>query len=78
MCGCEAMCSKCTAGMKIVGGALILGNAFLGPWKVTASADSLTNWIAFIGVLVVIKGVLKFIMPGCPHCKAEAPAKKGK
>ena len=79
MCGggncCDGVCSKCHAGKKVVLGALVLANAFFGPWKVTSGADTLTNWIAFFAVLFIIKGVLKFVMPNCPHCKAEMPAK---
>lgn len=81
MCGgcCDGMCGKCRAGKFVIGGALILANAFLGPWKVTANSDSLTNWVAFFAALIIVKGVVNFVMPTCPHCKAEAaPAKKGR
>ncbi len=85
MCGgCEGMCGRCRACTKVVGGALVLLNAFVWPkWGVDALTPgaALTGWLSFIAVLAMLKGVVKFIMPGCPHCKADvakAPAKKGK
>lgn len=81
----DGACSRCWSAMKVIGGGLILLNAFVWPkWGVTDSStmSSLTGWLAFLAVLLVIKGVIKFIMPTCPHCKGEvavkAAPKKGK
>lgn len=75
MCGDhEGACLKCHAATKVVIGALVLLNIYVWP-KWIGSVD---NWLAFFAVLFIIKGVLKYVMPYCPHCKAEMPAKKGK
>ncbi len=78
MCGgcCDGMCSRCRAGKLVIGGALVLLNIYVWPkWTTWPN-----GWFQFIAALLIIKGVLKFIMPNCPHCKAElAPSgKKGK
>lgn len=83
MCGgcCDGMCGKCRAGKLVIGGALVLLNIYVWPqWGVAGkNMPGIDGWFAFIAALLIIKGVLKFIMPSCPHCKAEAmPAKKGK
>ncbi|MBI2144678.1 hypothetical protein HYU17_06070 [Candidatus Woesearchaeota archaeon] len=70
----EGICAKCKAGKLVAIGGLVLLNIYAWP-KWTGSFD---KWLAFFAVLLIIKGVLKFIMPNCPHCKPEAPAKKGK
>ncbi len=77
MCGgcCDNICDKCRAGKLVIGGALVLLNIYVWPkWT-----DWPNGWFAFIAVLLIIKGVVKFVMPSCPHCKVGAmPAKKGK
>lgn len=77
MCGgCgDGMCGRCLAGKLVIGGALVLLNIYAWPkWT-----EWPNGWFAFIAVLLIIKGVLKFVMPNCPHRKAEAaPAKKGR
>ena len=70
--GC--MCNRCSAGVKVALGALVLLNIYAWP-KWIGNVD---RWIAFFAALFILKGVLKFIMPSCPHCKAETPARKGK
>ncbi len=70
MCGChDGVCSKCWGGKYIVIGAVV----FVTAWK----------WPMYIwhvlGVLLVLKGVMKLAMPnGCGHCAAEMPVKKGR
>lgn len=71
-CCSGGMCGKCKAGKKIVLGALVLLNIYVWP-KWIGGVD---QWIAFFAALVILNGVIKFAMPGCPHCKVEAPAKK--
>ena len=75
----DGACGRCRAGKLVVIGALVLLNIYAWPkWT-----DWPNGWFAFIGVLLIIKGVLKFLMPSCPHCKGDAGmmkmgAKKGK
>ncbi len=72
---CGGACGKCRAGKKVLLGALVLLNIYVWP-KWVGAVD---KWIAFFAVLLILGGLLKFIMPCCPHCKAEAaPARKGK
>ena len=62
--------------MKVVIGGLILLNIYVIKW--TGSFD---KWAQFIAALLILKGVVKFVMPGCGHVKGDMgkmPAKKGK
>ena len=71
----DGVCGKCRGMVKVIFGALVLLNIYVWP-KWTAN---LNQWLAFFAVLVIVKGVLSLVMPGCPHCKTEMPAmKKGK
>ena len=69
--GCECsggVCGKCMAGKFIVIGVIVLAVALYWPMYI---------WHV-LGVLLVLKGVMKLAMPmGCGHCAAEMP-KKGK
>lgn len=73
--GCfDGACGRCSAGKLVIGGALVLLNIYVWPmWTAWPN-----GWFQFIAALLIIKGVLKFVMPNCPHCKAEMPAKKGR
>ncbi len=75
MCGggncCDGVCGKCHAVMKVVLGGLVLLNIYVWP-KWIGNVD---NWLAFFAVLFIIKGVIKFVMPNCPHCKTDMPGK---
>ncbi len=71
---CEGLCARCHAGKKLFLGALVLLNIFVWP-KWTGSFNS---WVAFFAVLLVIGSAVKLVKPTCSHCKAEAPARKGK
>ena len=64
---CCGMCTKCHAGKWIVLGAIIVANQYWLKWDI---------WVV-IGVLLILKGVLKMVKPNCPHCE-PMPAKKGK
>ena len=68
------MCTKCAGVCKLVTGGLILLNAFVWPkW------DGIDGWFAWIGVLFVLFGALKLLVPNkCPGCAATCSTKKGK
>jgi len=52
-------CSNCRGGSLLVMGLLILANAY---WSFVQ------DWYVFFGGLLAIGGLLKMIMPNCPHC----------
>ncbi len=60
------MCHKCSGLMKVVWGVLLLLNAFIWPrWL------GVDGWVAYIAVLFVILGVVKWAMPNkCSSCMA--------
>ena len=65
----DGVCSKCW-GMKY----LVIGIVFIAArWYTTWDI-----WVV-IGVLLVLKGLMKFAMPmGCSHCQGDMTMKKGK
>ncbi len=69
MCGNGGTCGRCHAGMMIIVGALLLLNAYVWPkWL------GIDGWVMFAGVLLVLKGILSWLKPTCPHW--EMPSKK--
>lgn len=60
-------CAKCYAGKWIVLGIILIVNQLYLNWDI---------WVV-IGVLAILKGLMKLAKPTCPHCEAPA-AKKGK
>ncbi|MBI2145470.1 hypothetical protein HYU18_04070 [Candidatus Woesearchaeota archaeon] len=62
------------AGKHVIVGALLLLNAYVWPqWL------GLDGWVKFAAVLLIVGGIVKYLVPYCPHCKEDAkPAKKGK
>ncbi len=69
------MCRKCCGISKLVTGALILINAFLWPrWL------DVDGWVAFFGLLMVIFGFVKLVVPNkCPNChEMNVKGMKGK
>lgn len=61
-------CAKCWGGKLVVVGVVVLATAIYWPgyiWHV-------------LGVLLILKGLMKFAMPHCPDCKPESGMKKGK
>lgn len=69
------VCAKCRAGKLVILGALVLLNIYVWPKWI----GGIDQWLAFFAVLLIIKGVIKFVMPYCPHCKPEMPSgRKGK
>ena len=74
------MC-KCKGIMKLVGGALVLLNAFVWPQWGVVEGGELTGWVAFLGVLMLVSGFLKLVVPACQGCcgsSCETPEKKKK
>ena len=64
---CCGMCTKCHAGKYIVVGLILLANQYYLKWDI---------WVV-LGVLLVLKGVLKLVKPCCPHCE-PMPMKKSR
>ena len=65
----EGMCAKCHAGKLVVFGIILIVNQLYIGWDI---------WVV-IGALFVLKGLMKFAMPMCSHCKGSMTAmKKGK
>lgn len=63
----DGACAKCWGAKYLVFGVVILATAVWWPryiWHV-------------IGILLVLKGLMKLAKPSCPHCEAM-PMKKGK
>ncbi len=59
MCCTGGGCYKCMSGKWVLVGVLVLLN----------TRYPVVSWSVFIGVLLVLKGLLKVVMPHCPHCK---------
>ena len=58
------MCKKCSGICSLITGALFLVNAFV--WPQWLGVD---GWMAFIGLLLVLGGFVKLVMPNnCPGC----------
>ncbi|MEK6819049.1 MAG: hypothetical protein AABY10_03895 [Nanoarchaeota archaeon] len=56
---CMGACPKCHAVVCLIIGIIFLINSY---WP-------FSDWWMLIGILLVIKGVLKLLMPCCSHCK---------
>lgn len=70
---CEGgMCHKCHAGKWVILGILVLAWNFYLTGNFYAK-----DWPTFIGILAIIKGIVKLVKPTCPHCE-EKPAEKKK
>ncbi len=54
------MCHKCHGGKMLVLGIILLVNAF---WP-------FLDWWKLIGILLVLGGIMKMVMPRCSHCEA--------
>lgn len=62
----DGACAKCWGAKYIIMGIIVLVTAMYWLDKI---------WHV-LGVLLILKGVVKLAKPTCPHC--EEPAKKGK
>ncbi len=63
----DGMCAKCWGGKFIVVGIVVL---------LTAMYWSMYIWHV-LGVLLILKGVMKLAMPACSHCQGSE-MKKGR
>ncbi len=59
-------CAKCWAAKYIIIGLILIANQYWFKWDI---------WVV-IGVLLILKGLLKWAKPTCPHCEAPAKGKK--
>ena len=64
---CEGVCAKCHGAKYIVLGLVVLANQYWLDW----------SWALIIGLLFILKGIMKVAMPTCSHCQ-PTPVKKGK
>ena len=64
----DGVCSKCWAGKYMVLGLILIANQIWFQWDI----------VVVIGVLLVLKGIMKLAMPTCGHCKPQAEMKKSK
>ena len=70
----EGHCPKCMGGILIVVGILVL----VWNWYITGMVSFFAkDWPTFIGVLLVIKGILHMAKPTC-GCETKPIAKKKK
>ena len=64
----DGACAKCWGAKYIILGVILIVTQLYTDWDI---------WVV-IGVLLILKGVVKLAMQTCGHCKPEAGAKKGK
>lgn len=51
-------CHKCHSGKVLLLGVLILLNVWL----------DIVSWWSFVGIILVLLGLIKWAWPKCPHC----------
>ena len=61
-------CAKCWGGKYLVVGIVVLATAIYWPMYI---------WHV-LGILLILKGLMKFAMPHCPDCKPDASMKKAR
>ena len=64
----DGVCGKCWGAKYLVVGIVLIANQWWFKWDI---------WVV-IGVLLILKGVLKLAMPMCSHCQPSMSTKKGK
>ena len=62
----DGICGKCHAAKFIVVGLIVLANQYWLKWE----------WAVLIGLLLILKGLMKLAMPACSHCMPEKKGKK--
>lgn len=68
------MCRNCTAIKMLMLGILILINIYVWPQLGVLPEDTISGWLAFSGILLVLGGIAKFVVPQCKDCMAESAA----
>lgn len=64
----DGYCAKCHGAKWVVFGLILIVNQLYLKWDI---------WVV-LGVLVVLKGIMKLAMPSCSHCQSSMPMKKGR
>ena len=62
----DGACAKCWAAKYIIIGLILIANQYWFKWDI---------WVV-LGALLILKGLLKWAKPACPHCEAPAKGKK--
>ena len=64
----DGMCAQCWGAKFIVVGAVLIANQWWFKWDI---------W-GVIGVLLILKGVIKLSMPACSHCQPSMATKRSR
>lgn len=64
----DGYCGKCHGAKWIVLGLILIVNQLYLRWDI---------WVV-LGVLIVLKGIMKLTMPSCSHCQSSMAMKKGR
>jgi len=69
-CKC-GVCGKCRATKLLIGGIVL----FIATWYAKSTGNVYLIWYT-LAALLVLKALMKFAIPNCPHCSVEMPKKK--
>ena len=58
-CPCGGMCSRCKGWVRFLAGLVLVANGY---WN-------FADWWMLVGILVALGGLMRILMPHCPHCK---------
>ncbi|MEK6827930.1 MAG: hypothetical protein AABX78_01130 [Nanoarchaeota archaeon] len=64
----DGYCAKCHGAKWVVFGLILIVNQLYLRWDI---------WVV-LGVLIVLKGIMKLAMPACSHCQPSMAMKKGR
>ena len=64
----DGYCAKCHGAKWIVFGLILIVNQLYLGWDI---------WVV-LGLLIVLKGIMKLAMPSCSHCQPSMAMKKGR
>ena len=64
----DGVCGKCWSMKYIILGVVLIAVRWYTPWDI---------WVV-LGVLLILKGIMKMAMPMCGHCKPESSMKKAR